>query len=249
MFRAIIKALMALVLVITCLGVTTFNSQAASLTLVSGGCYALASDDSPRSDSGPSFANAWSETADGMGFANATASGGPSGGQLIVTASNGSMGSAIMYSTASVGQVYQVTSTPGDTGTTGQISLEWTIGGGEITGGNLFFAYVYSPEVRVNKQEVVGQSFIELTYNGDSGITFSGSGTFEATLGNLISFSYSAFVEPIPGGGYGEGGIAYLNLGLSLGNFTENPVPLPPTVLLLGSGLLGLAGWRRFRKS
>lgn len=28
-----------------------------------------------------------------------------------------------------------------------------------------------------------------------------------------------------------------------------NNVPLPPTVLLLGSGLLGLAGWRRFRKS
>jgi hypothetical protein len=26
------------------------------------------------------------------------------------------------------------------------------------------------------------------------------------------------------------------------------PVPLPPTLLLLGSGLLGLAGWRRFRK-
>jgi hypothetical protein len=25
-------------------------------------------------------------------------------------------------------------------------------------------------------------------------------------------------------------------------------VPLPPTVFLLGSGLLGLAGWRRFRK-
>jgi hypothetical protein len=27
------------------------------------------------------------------------------------------------------------------------------------------------------------------------------------------------------------------------------PVPLPPTVLLLGSGLLGLVGWRRFRKN
>jgi len=25
-------------------------------------------------------------------------------------------------------------------------------------------------------------------------------------------------------------------------------VPLPPTVILLGSGLLGLVGWRRFRK-
>jgi len=29
----------------------------------------------------------------------------------------------------------------------------------------------------------------------------------------------------------------------------QNPVPLPPTALLLGSGLLGLAGLRRFRKS
>jgi hypothetical protein len=27
-----------------------------------------------------------------------------------------------------------------------------------------------------------------------------------------------------------------------------NPVPLPPTVLLLGSGLLGLVGWRRLKK-
>jgi hypothetical protein len=34
----------------------------------------------------------------------------------------------------------------------------------------------------------------------------------------------------------------YLLYGLS-------PVPLPPTVFLFGSGLLGLAGWRRFRKS
>ena len=29
----------------------------------------------------------------------------------------------------------------------------------------------------------------------------------------------------------------------------NNPVPLPPSLLLLGSGLLGLAGWRRFRES
>lgn len=28
-----------------------------------------------------------------------------------------------------------------------------------------------------------------------------------------------------------------------------SPVPVPPTVLLLGSGLLGLVGWRRIRKS
>ena len=37
---------------------------------------------------------------------------------------------------------------------------------------------------------------------------------------------------------------------LASGGYSVAPaVPIPPTVLLLGSGLLGLAGWRRFRKS
>jgi hypothetical protein len=30
--------------------------------------------------------------------------------------------------------------------------------------------------------------------------------------------------------------------------YTQTPVPIPPSALLLGSGLLGLAGWRKFRK-
>jgi hypothetical protein len=28
-----------------------------------------------------------------------------------------------------------------------------------------------------------------------------------------------------------------------------SPIPVPPSVLLLGTGLAGLVGWRRFRKS
>jgi hypothetical protein len=33
------------------------------------------------------------------------------------------------------------------------------------------------------------------------------------------------------------------------GKLTANPVFVPPTMLLLGSGLLGMVGLRRFRKS
>jgi hypothetical protein len=31
--------------------------------------------------------------------------------------------------------------------------------------------------------------------------------------------------------------------------YTQSEVPIPPSTFLLGAGLLGLAGWRRFRKS
>ncbi len=40
-----------------------------------------------------------------------------------------------------------------------------------------------------------------------------------------------------------------VNRFMPLITFEANPVPLPSTVLMLGSGLLGLAGWRRLRKS
>jgi uncharacterized membrane protein len=40
-----------------------------------------------------------------------------------------------------------------------------------------------------------------------------------------------------------------INLDISsYGGFIATPVPLPSALLLFGSGLLGLAGWRRFRK-
>lgn len=44
-------------------------------------------------------------------------------------------------------------------------------------------------------------------------------------------------------------GLTYSVSGFSVAGEPSGLVPVPPTALLLGSGLLGLVGWRRFRKS
>lgn len=48
-----------------------------------------------------------------------------------------------------------------------------------------------------------------------------------------------------------NGGVPFALADGTFGSLTvsNSPVPIPGSVLLLGSGLLGLAGWRRFRKS
>jgi len=76
--------------------------------------------------------------------------------------------------------------------------------------------------------------------------------------GSFYNYGAFAFSGPGPDGPFtdilfgekvlftlsGYGDIAALT-----GYCSINPVPLPGAALLLGSGLLGLVGWRRFRKS
>jgi hypothetical protein len=61
----------------------------------------------------------------------------------------------------------------------------------------------------------------------------SGQSSFSVQLIDLEAGSRVALAGWLQAGQYGAGNSA---------------VPLPPTLLLLGSGLLGLAGWRRLRK-
>jgi len=101
----------------------------------------------------------------------------------------------------------------------------------------------------------LGQSGVHTTYNFDQPFTilsqgpgwWGGPGTLNAS-GNALQ------------GIEGDGTIQFLGAYSTItwtgsspefwnGFTVGSPVPIPPSALLLGSGLLGLVGWRRFRKS
>jgi hypothetical protein len=107
-----------------------------------------------------------------------------------------------------------------------------------------------------------GSGAVNLTfdYTIDLGDNIHGAGiTVEQNLWNGFVFQDSVagihhFAEtlssPYPLGfaGFHVSAIAEGNRQVTISNLSVTAVPLPPTLFLLGSGLLGLAGWRRFRK-
>ena len=81
-----------------------------------------------------------------------------------------------------------------------------------------------------------------LQYSGSMGgdATYHLTYTVEHTAGSA-AFDFQAY-------GLGLQGVTDESWGLDNVRVDANPVPLPGTLLLLGSGLLGLAGWRRLRQ-
>jgi hypothetical protein len=87
---------------------------------------------------------------------------------------------------------------------------------------------------------------------------FTGLNQAMAAIDQTVSFSWSgrqnAFISQQPSAGNNYTLIVDFDDNAPGGAFWYTatlgytPVPLPPSALLLGSGLLGLAGWRKFRK-
>lgn len=109
----------------------------------------------------------------------------------------------------------------------------WTnYGGTSVTGtftvGQTAFGLEMEPDDYASHNMTLtlgGGSFLTQSVNGNAGALFFGWVGDAATTFTLSSDTDFAFGRMV------------------------QPVPVPPTVLLLGSGLLGLLGWRRFKKS
>jgi hypothetical protein len=82
---------------------------------------------------------------------------------------------------------------------------------------------------------------------------FNSGGSFSFDIYSLLAFGHASHITAdgnfsdlwlfsSPGSSIGQ-------VGVSLNNDIPPVIPVPPTVWLLGSGLLGLVGWRRFRKN
>jgi hypothetical protein len=79
-------------------------------------------------------------------------------------------------------------------------------------------------------------------------VAHGGSTTNDPAVAVLdLLYSHAAFL--LPAGGHSLHFNLIDTVGEGAGYFRTDAVPVPPTLILLGSGLLGLAGWRRFRKS
>jgi len=80
------------------------------------------------------------------------------------------------------------------------------------------------------------------TYPGNVYLGFDTDSS--ANLDHSYDYNTGKWQDPFWGSPANPGG----GVGIWMIRADVSAVPLPPTVLLLGSSLLGLAGWRRFRK-
>lgn len=106
--------------------------------------------------------------------------------------------------------------------------------------GSVYYAGGAADNGQTKRLRTVGWHEFEAIYNS-SGASLYIDGHLVRSIPEYIGFDrlYLALSGP----GYHNGVVYFDQFSVN-----ANPVPIPGSVLLMGSGLLGLVGWRRFRK-
>jgi hypothetical protein len=254
----------------------TYSSQASTFTLLSGGNFSTYTSgsidwynggpyDSDR-NSDPLYSSSVTSLNDGEAYGYAAAGFGSlrdDGGinPSSVSTSSNSYTFAI-YSRAGAGygpgpycigdgsasssQFFGVGGTSQDNGNTGVFTLTWSgFMEGWPNGLGMGTSRISDLIVTVNGVQV--ETIPGLYFNSmhDYYIPFSGSTLINVAIGDIVGITCSNSSSASADMSYDT----KTGLQVSLTAQDFNQVPLPPTALLLGTGLLGLVGWRRSRKA
>jgi hypothetical protein len=135
----------------------------------------------------------------------------------------------------------------GTNGTTPAPNPSWTYSGASIVTivdsylmGDMFT--LWDNGSPVGTTSAVGNAITDTFYNGNGPVEALTHTELSRGFFNLAGGSHALDIEIFQTAFGNTGGVAFFRVDAA-------PVPLPPSALLLGSGLLGLVGWRRFRKA
>ena len=144
----------------------------------------------------------------------------------------------VMAASTTQNVFFQVTEEPGDIGKLGQLNYSYANFGYNNIGGwetNFYPEFV----ITVNGATVFSKSCL-----------IDSSGIINVEVGDIIGLVCGTLSDNLlyTGGVSTGGNYNDFYAQLYVEPLNVEPVPIPPAVLLFGSGLLGLAGWRRFKK-